>query len=240
MQKLHAVLNIQIVQWMMRDWLVLNAMQAKELGAKILTRTQCLSATTENGVWAVKLENSQGESVVQAKVLVNAAGPWVAEFLQQNLKQKSPYGIRLIQGSHIIVPKMYDGDKAFIMQNDDQRIVFAIPYLQQYTLIGTTDQEFQVIRIMLKLLKMKLIICSMFQMIILRFSLHKTILLRAIRVCVPLCDDESDNPSAVTRDYTLSLTQVEGAVPLLSVFGGKLTTYRKLAESAMNLIKAIL
>ncbi len=216
---------------------VLNAMQAKELGAKILTRTQCLSAKTENGVWAVKLENSQGESVVRAKVLVNAAGPWVAEFLQQNLKQKSPYGIRLIQGSHIIVPKLYDGDKAFIMQNDDQRIVFAIPYLQQYTLIGTTDQEFQGDPNHVEITQHEIDYLLDVSNDHFKVQLTQDDIVASYSGVRPLCDDESDNPSAVTRDYTLSLTQVEGAVPLLSVFGGKLTTYRKLAESAMTLLK---
>ncbi|KAB0626148.1 glycerol-3-phosphate dehydrogenase [Acinetobacter gandensis] len=216
---------------------VLNAMQAKELGAKVLTRTQCLSAKTENGVWTVKLENSHGESVVRAKVLVNAAGPWVAEFLQQNLKQKSPYGVRLIQGSHIIVPKLYDGDKAFIMQNDDQRIVFAIPYLQDYTLIGTTDQEFQGDPNHVEITQHEIDYLLDVSNDHFKVQLTQDDIVASYSGVRPLCDDESDNPSAVTRDYTLSLTQVEGAVALLSVFGGKLTTYRKLAESAMTLLK---
>lgn len=216
---------------------VLNAMQAKELGAKVLTRTQCLSAKTENGVWTVKLENSHGESVVRAKVLVNAAGPWVAEFLQQNLKQKSPYGVRLIQGSHIIVPKLYDGDKAFIMQNDDQRIVFAIPYLQDYTLIGTTDQEFQGDPNHVEITQHEINYLLDVSNDHFKVQLTQDDIVASYSGVRPLCDDESDNPSAVTRDYTLSLTQVGGAALLLSVFGGKLTTYRKLAESAMTLLK---
>ena len=122
---------------------VLNAMQAHELGAHIVTQTRCTSAYRENGLWVVHVENAHGAYQVQAKALVNAAGPWVAKFIQQNLKQKSPHGLRLVQGSHIIVPRIYEGDKAFILQNDDQRIVFAIPYLDQYTLIGTTDHEYQ-------------------------------------------------------------------------------------------------
>ena len=122
---------------------VLNAIQAREQGAHIVTQTRCTAAYRENGLWVIDLENTQGCYTVQAKALVNAAGPWVAQFIQQNLKQKSPYGLRLIQGSHIVVPKIYAGDKAFILQNDDHRIVFAIPYLDQYTLIGTTDHEYQ-------------------------------------------------------------------------------------------------
>jgi len=122
---------------------VLNAMHAREKGAKIVTRTRCLSAQREGQYWVVDLENAQGQFQIKAKVLVNAAGPWVAQFIKQDLQLQSPYGIRLIQGSHIIVPKLYEGDKAFIMQNDDRRIVFAIPYLDQYTMIGTTDHEYQ-------------------------------------------------------------------------------------------------
>ncbi|KAF1015392.1 MAG: Aerobic glycerol-3-phosphate dehydrogenase [Acinetobacter bereziniae] len=136
---------------------ILNAMQAREKGAKILTQTRCISAKCENNIWTIQLENEQEIYQVQAKALVNAAGPWVAQFIQRDLKLKSPYGIRLVQGSHIIVPKIYAGDKAFIMQNDDQRIVFAIPYLNQYTMI-VQIANIRMIRIKSKLLNKKLII----------------------------------------------------------------------------------
>jgi len=215
---------------------IANAMQAREHGASIQTRTRCLAAQVEQNAWTVQLQNAQSSFTVRAKVLVNAAGPWVTELIQQDLQMKAAYMIRLIQGSHIIVPKIYAGDKAFILQNDDQRIVFAIPYLDEYTLIGTTDQRYlgnpdQVeitegeIDYLLKVMN------SHFQQQLTREDIIATY--SGVR---PLCDDESDNPSAMTRDYTLVLSQEQPA-PLLSVYGGKLTTYRKLAESAMHQLK---
>ncbi|OTH00985.1 glycerol-3-phosphate dehydrogenase [Acinetobacter sp. ANC 4973] len=212
---------------------VLNAIQARERGAHIATQTRCTSAYRENGLWVIQLENMQGSYTVQAKALVNAAGPWVAQFIQQNLKQKSPYGLRLIQGSHIVVPKIYAGDRAFILQNDDHRIVFAIPYLDQYTLIGTTDHEYQG-----DLNKVDITQPEMDYLLDVyndhfKHQLAPQDILYTYSGVRSLCDDESDNPSAITRDYTLALSQEQDA-PLLSVFGGKLTTYRKLAESALT------
>ena len=212
---------------------VLNAIQAREQGAHIATQTRCTSAYRENGLWVIDLENTQGCYTVQAKALVNAAGPWVAQFIQQNLKQKSPYGLRLIQGSHIVVPKIYAGDKAFILQNDDHRIVFAIPYLDQYTLIGTTDHEYQgdLNKVAITQPEMDYLLDVYNDHF--KHQLGPQDILYTYSGVRSLCDDESDNPSAITRDYTLALSQEQDA-PLLSVFGGKLTTYRKLAESAMT------
>ena len=212
---------------------VLNAIQAREQGAHIVTQTRCTSAYRENGLWVIDLENTQGRYTVQAKALVNAAGPWVAQFIQQNLKQKSPYGLRLIQGSHIVVPKIYAGDKAFILQNDDHRIVFAIPYLDQYTLIGTTDHEYQgdLNKVAITQPEMDYLLDVYNDHF--KHQLGPQDILYTYSGVRSLCDDESDNPSVITRDYTLALSQ-EQDTPLLSVFGGKLTTYRKLAESAMT------
>ena len=212
---------------------VLNAIQAREQGAHIATQTRCTSAYRENGLWVIDLENTQGCYTVQAKALVNAAGPWVAQFIQQNLKQKSPYGLRLIQGSHIVVPKIYAGDKAFILQNDDHRIVFAIPYLDQYTLIGTTDHEYQgdLNKVTITQPEMDYLLDVYNDHF--KHQLGPQDILYTYSGVRSLCDDESDNPSAITRDYTLALSQEQDA-PLLSVFGGKLTTYRKLAESALT------
>ena len=212
---------------------VLNAIQAREQGAHIATQTRCTSAYRENGLWVIDLENTQGSYTVQAKALVNAAGPWVAQFIQQNLKQKSPYGLRLIQGSHIVVPKIYAGDRAFILQNDDHRIVFAIPYLDQYTLIGTTDHEYQgdLNKVAITQPEMDYLLDVYNDHF--KHQLGPQDILYTYSGVRSLCDDESDNPSAITRDYTLALSQEQDA-PLLSVFGGKLTTYRKLAESALT------
>ena len=214
---------------------VLNAMQAREKGADIVTQTRCISAQRKNGLWNIQLENAQGQFQIQAKVLVNAAGPWVAQFIKDNLQLKSQYGIRLIQGSHIIVPKIYEGEKAFIMQNDDQRIVFAIPYLSLYTMIGTTDREYTGNPNQVEITQQEIDYLLDVSNDHFKVQLTQADIVSTFSGVRPLCDDESDNPAAVTRDYTLALSQDSAdEAPLLSVFGGKLTTYRKLAESAMG------
>ncbi|MEG0746562.1 MAG: glycerol-3-phosphate dehydrogenase, partial [Acinetobacter sp.] len=218
---------------------VLNAMHAREKGAEVVTRTRCLSAQREGQYWVVDLENAQGQFQIKAKVLVNAAGPWVAQFIKQDLQLQSPYGIRLIQGSHIIVPKLYEGDKAFIMQNDDRRIVFAIPYLDQYTMIGTTDHEYEGDPAQVKITQEEIDYLIEVSNAHFKKQLTQADIVSTFAGVRPLCDDESDNPSAITRDYTLALSkEADDQAPLLSVFGGKLTTYRKLAESAMQQLKA--
>jgi glycerol-3-phosphate dehydrogenase len=214
---------------------VLNAMAAREKGAHIHTQTRCLSAHRSQGVWQLNMERADGgQFSIRARALVNAAGPWVAKFIREDLKLESQYGIRLIQGSHLIVPKLYEGENAFILQNEDQRIVFAIPYLDRFTIIGTTDREYtgDPSKVAITegetdyLLK---IVNEHFKK-----QLSRDDILRTYSGVRPLCNDESDNPSAITRDYTLSLSGAAGEAPILSVFGGKLTTYRKLAESAMQ------
>lgn len=218
---------------------VLNAMHAREKGADIVTRTRCLSARRDGQYWVIDLENEHGQFQIKAKALVNAAGPWVAQFIKQDLELKSPYGIRLIQGSHIIVPKLYEGDKAFIMQNDDRRIVFAIPYLDQYTMIGTTDREYQGDPAQVQITQAETDYLLEVSNAHFKKQLTQADVIWTFAGVRPLCDDESDNPSAITRDYTLALSQEnDEQAPLLSVFGGKLTTYRKLAESAMQQLKA--
>ncbi|EKT4476227.1 glycerol-3-phosphate dehydrogenase [Pseudomonas putida] len=217
---------------------VLNAMAARELGAHIHTRTRCLRAERVEGLWQVELQHADGSlQTIHTRALVNAAGPWVASFIKDDLKLDAPYGIRLIQGSHIIVPRLYEGEHAYILQNEDQRIVFCIPYQDRFTLIGTTDREYsgdpaavaiteQETHYLLKVVNEHF-----------NHQLSQADILHTYSGVRPLCNDESDNPSAVTRDYTLALSAEAGQAPLLSVFGGKLTTYRKLAESAMAELK---
>nr|WP_294975873.1 glycerol-3-phosphate dehydrogenase [uncultured Pseudomonas sp.] len=214
---------------------VLNAMSAREHGAHIHPRTRCVSARRSKGLWHLHLERRDGSLYsVRARGLVNAAGPWVDRFLREELRQKPPYGIRLIQGSHLIVPRLYDGDHAYILQNEDRRIVFAIPYLQHFTLIGTTDREYRGDPTQLQISEDE--IDYLLNVVNAHFTrqLGRDDILRSFSGVRPLCDDESDDPSAVTRDYTLALDNTPGEAPLLSVFGGKLTTYRKLAEAALE------
>ncbi len=216
---------------------VLNAMAARDNGAHIHTRTRCLNARRIEGLWQVDLQGPNGQVFsVRTRALVNAAGPWVATLLRDDFKQTSPYGIRLIQGSHLIVPKLYEGDNAFILQNEDKRIVFTIPYLEQFTLVGTTDQEYQGDRADVKITERERDYILKVANDHFNRQLTPDDILHTYSGVRPLCNDESDNPSAITRDYTLSLNGERDEAPILSVFGGKLTTYRKLAESAMDLL----
>ncbi|MDP3848298.1 MAG: glycerol-3-phosphate dehydrogenase [Pseudomonas sp.] len=214
---------------------VLNAMAIREHGGHVHTQTRCVSARRSKGLWHLHLERSDGSRYsIRARALVNAAGPWVARFIKEDLGQQSPYGIRLIQGSHIVVPRLFDGEEAYILQNEDGRIVFAIPYLERFTLIGTTDHEYQGDPAKVKITEGEIdyllsVVNNHFKQPLARADIVHTY--AGVR---PLCDDESNDPSAVTRDYTLALSGLPGEAPLLSVFGGKLTTYRKLAESALS------
>lgn len=215
---------------------VLNAQAAQGKGANIQTRTACVGAHKDGEGWLVHLQRADGSRYsIRCRALVNAAGPWVAKLLGEQLREPSPYGIRLVQGSHIIVPRLYEGEHAFILQNEDRRIVFAIPYLDRYTMIGTTDREYRGDPAQVAITEAEIdyllgVVNDHF-----RYQVRREEILHSFSGVRPLCDDESDNPSAITRDYTLALA--DGPAPLLSVFGGKLTTYRKLAESAMAQLK---
>lgn len=214
---------------------VLNAMAARENGAHVHPRTRCVSARRSKGLWHLHLERRDGSLYsVRARALVNAAGPWVDRFLRDELRQKPPYGIRLIQGSHLIVPRLYEGEHAYILQNEDRRIVFAIPYLRQFTLIGTTDREYHGDPTSISISEEETDYLLEVANAHFKRQLGRQDILRSFSGVRPLCDDESDDPSAVTRDYTLALDNTPGEAPLLSVFGGKLTTYRKLAEAALE------
>ncbi|MEC8009515.1 MAG: glycerol-3-phosphate dehydrogenase [Pseudomonadota bacterium] len=216
---------------------VLNAVQARDKGAIIKTYSQCTSAQANNdGTWSISYEDkSTGTtSTADAKVLVNAAGPWVQSFIEDKLQLESPRKIRLIKGSHIIVPKIHDGDEAFILQNDDNRIVFVIPY-RGMSLVGTTDRPHKASPDTVEI--------DDFEVEYLLNTINQYFQVKRTRADIkftysgvrPLCDDESSDPSAVTRDYTLTLSA--DPAPILNIFGGKLTTYRKLSEAAMKKIE---
>ncbi|WP_110708736.1 glycerol-3-phosphate dehydrogenase [Salinicola sp. CR57] len=219
---------------------VLNAIQAREKGADIRVRTRCVEAREEQGEWVVILEDlDSGQRQEQrSKVLVNAAGPWVESFVKGNAKRDSRYGIRMIQGSHLIVPRLNDDDRAYILQNRDGRIVFVLPYQQRYSLIGTTDRRYQGDPAQVAINDEE--IDYLLDVLNAHFvrQLGREDVVATYAGVRPLCDDESENPSAMTRDYTLDLDR-HGA-PMLSIFGGKITTYRKLAEAAMRKLEPLL
>ncbi len=218
---------------------VLNAMDARERGAHVLTRTECVAARRVDGHWEVTLRDASGkQQQVRARSLVNAAGPWVESFLTGAANMASPKSVRLVKGSHIVVKKLFDHDHAYIFQNPDKRIIFAIPYENDFTLIGTTDIEYHGDAAKVAIDSDEInYLCTMsnryFETRISPVDVVSTY--SGVR---PLLDDASDNAASVTRDYSLELS-TEGA-PLLSVFGGKITTFRKLAEEAVDTLAPLL
>jgi glycerol-3-phosphate dehydrogenase len=217
---------------------VINAMMARSKGAEVQTRTRCVKATRDAKLWTLTLEREGGERfTVTCKGLVNAAGPWVKTFYDEGLHEKSPRGIRLIKGSHIIVPRIHEREEAYILQNEDHRIVFVIPYQQDFSLIGTTDVEHRGDARDAHISDAEVnYLCNVVNAHFTRKIAPSDVVWTYSGVR-PLCDDESDSPQAVTRDYTLELSGDADGAPLLSVFGGKLTTYRKLAQAACHKLK---
>ena len=214
---------------------VLNAMDAAERGAIVLTRTKCTSARREGGVWRADLVDDTGaKTEVTAKVLVNSAGPWVSKVLTGTLGINSAKNVRMIKGSHIILPRLYDGEFAFILQNTDRRIVFAIPYEGKFTLVGTTDVPFEgdPAQVSIDGDEIDYLVGAVNRYF--AKSVTRQEIVWTYSGVRPLYDDAAENAAAVTRDYVLDLDAAPGMAPVLSVFGGKITTFRKLAEHALE------
>lgn len=216
---------------------VLNALDAALRGASIHTRTRFLGAKVDGSLWlaTVRDEKSKEITQVRARAIVNAAGPWVQEVLKGFPKMDNEGHVRLVKGSHIVVPRLYSGEHAFMLQNPDGRIVFTIPYQEEFTLVGTTDVPFSgdATRVSISPEEV-LYLCNTVNSYF-RKSIAPADVKWSYAGVRPLSDDESKNASKVTRDYKLELTETTpDAPPLLSVFGGKITTYRRLAESALS------
>jgi glycerol-3-phosphate dehydrogenase len=210
---------------------VANAVDAKGRGARVLTRTACVSAKRENGAWTATLSNGE---TVRARAIVNAAGPWVKSLLNGQLAQPSADAVRLVKGSHIVLPKLYDGEHAFILQNDDRRVIFMIPYGDLHTLVGTTDIPVDNENMQPGASAEEIAyLCRAVNRYLARAARPEDVVWSFAGVR-PLYDDGSADPSAVTRDYTLRVDDEGGRAAVLSVFGGKITTYRMLAEHAMD------
>jgi len=209
---------------------IANAMDAAERGARILVGTECLLARREGALWHASLS---GGVEVQARAIVNAAGPWVKDVLNQRLGQPSRDAVRLVKGSHIVLPRLYDGEHAFILQNDDRRVVFMIPWEGRFTLVGTTDIPVATPDQVEATQDEVDYLCRAVNRYLEKPVAPRAVLWRYAGVR-PLYDDGSSDPSAVTRDYTLRLDAAADEAPVLSVFGGKITTYRRLAEHAME------
>ncbi|MFA0676482.1 glycerol-3-phosphate dehydrogenase, partial [Vibrio sp. 10N.222.51.A6] len=215
---------------------LLNVLAAKENNAEVRNYCRVEKAHREGGIWHVTIldvmTNQRFER--KAKALVNAAGPWVKQFFDDGLEQASPRNIRLIKGSHIVVPRIHDEPQAYILQNKDNRIVFMIPYLDKFSIIGTTDLEYKgdPRNVAIDDVEVDYLIDIVNQHFVKQLGREDVVwTYSGVR---PLCDDESDSPQAITRDYTLELDAELDQAPLLSIFGGKLTTYRKLGEAALK------
>ena len=210
---------------------IINAMDARARGAQILTRTECLAARRVDDAWRATLT---GGREVCARAIVNAAGPWVKQVLNERLRQPSKDGVKLVKGSHIVLPQLYRGDHAFILQNDDRRVVFMIPYGEHHTLVGTTDVPFDgdAGKVGVSDAEVEYLCRAAGRYLAKPVDPVKAAWRYAgVR---PLYDDGTSDPSAVTRDYTLRVDTDAGTAPVLSVYGGKITTYRRLAEHALR------
>jgi len=217
---------------------VLNAFVASRRGAQIMTRCQCVQARREAGSWAVTLvsESDPQPLTVRARLLVNAAGPWAAQFLKQNAGVAGARTLRLVKGSHIVVPRMFDHDQAYLLQAPDRRVIFVIPYEDRFTLIGTTDVDIQTLDNPVKIDPAEIqYLCDQVNRYFERQIVPAEVVWSYSGVR-PLLEDESSDASSVTRDYLLEM-DADGPA-LMTVWGGKITTYRKLAEEAARLICA--
>ena len=213
---------------------VLNARDAAERGAAIRTRTKVVSAAREGELWRVETLSASGErQVIRARALVNAAGPWVAQVANATLGGQSPASVRLVQGSHIVVPRIFDGPQCYIFQNADNRIVFAIPYEQDFTLIGTTDRDFKGDPSAVAASEEEIQYLCAAAGEYFKAPIRREDVVWTYSGVRPLYDDGATKAQEATRDYVLKLDAPEGAAPILSVFGGKITTFRRLAEAAL-------
>ena len=214
---------------------VLNAIGAAEKGAEVLTRTACTSARRENGGWTITMRDEQtgATRTVRARALVNAGGPWVNDIVGRVAGSNSRRNVRLVKGSHIIVPKFWEGRHAYLVQNHDKRVIFINPYEGDKALIGTTDIPYEgpPEQVTADETEVAYLIAAVNRYF--KEKLRRTDVIETFSGVRPLFDDGQGNPSAVTRDYTFDLDETGGA-PLLNVFGGKITTYRKLSEHALQ------
>jgi glycerol-3-phosphate dehydrogenase len=219
---------------------VLNARDAANRGATILSRTKVVSASREGAVWSIETEDATtGETrTFRSRMLVNAAGPWVDHVLSGAVGAHKAHNVRLVQGSHIIVRKKFDDPRAFFFQNPDNRIIFAIPYEQDFTLIGTTDRDYHGDPKDVKISQDEInYLCSAASEYF-KEPVRPEDIVWTYSAVRPLFDDGASKAQEATRDYVLKVEGGEGQAPLLNVFGGKLTTYRRLGEHALEKIGA--
>lgn len=214
---------------------VLNAVDAARRGAEIRTRTEVLRAGRQDGLWRIETENRlTGEAgTVSARLLVNAAGPWIADVISNRIVSDARAHTRLVKGSHIVVPRMFDHEQAYIFQNADRRIIFAIPYEGDFTLIGTTDVDFMGDPSDAAASGEEIAYLCRAASEYFAKPVTPADVVWTYSGVRPLFDDGTSAAQETTRDYVLELDGEKGDPPLLNIFGGKITTYRHLAEDAL-------
>jgi glycerol-3-phosphate dehydrogenase len=215
---------------------VLNARDAADRGARIMARTRVVSARREGGRWAIEIESTEtgARETMRARMLVNAAGPWVDRVLSEAVGNNDVRNVRLVQGSHIVVKKKFDDPRAYFFQNPDGRIMFAIPYQDEFTLIGTTDRDFTGNPADVRISDAEIDYLCRAASEYFSDPVGREDIVWTYSAVRPLFDDGASKAQEATRDYVLRVEN--GDAPLLNVFGGKLTTYRRLAESALEKI----
>jgi glycerol-3-phosphate dehydrogenase len=214
---------------------VLNARDAQIRGADILTRTKVTSAARVGDLWEVRTEGPNGAQTHHARILINAGGPWVGDIIQNALRVNSTEGVRLVRGSHIVTPRLYDHDKCYFFQGTDGRIIFAIPYETDFTLIGTTDADHADPETPPQCTPAERDYLLNFANQYFARNITADDVVWTYSGVRPLYDDGADSAAAATRDYVLKIEDT--GAPLLNIFGGKITTYRVLAEEALELLK---
>jgi glycerol-3-phosphate dehydrogenase len=215
---------------------VLSARKAQQKGATILTQTRCIQASRQGPRWKAVLEDTRRDRqhTVHAKVIINATGPWVSQLFGDSFGMQAPKQIRMVKGSHIVVPRLNADTEAYILQNQDERIVFVIPYEEHFSLIGTTDVDYEgnpsEARISPEETDYLLTIVNQY----FRRQLGPEDVVWSYSGVRPLMNDEQGTAQTASRDYSFEVDEEDGQPPLISVFGGKITTFRKLAEAVTD------
>lgn len=220
---------------------VLNARDAAERGAVVRTRTRAVEAKQANGIWQIVIENTitHARETIRARTLINAAGPWVEDVLARGTGVNARAKVRLVKGSHIVVPRLFAHDRAYTFQNADGRVVFAIPFQDDFTLIGTTDQDYEGDPALVKISSTEIdYLCTSASEYLAKPITPKDVVWTYAGVR-PLYDDGVSEAKAATRDYVFEL-DTSGGAPMLSIFGGKITTYRRLSEEALERLESYL
>ncbi|MEM8878243.1 MAG: glycerol-3-phosphate dehydrogenase, partial [Pseudomonadota bacterium] len=218
---------------------VLNAVDAAERDADIMVGTSCQTLRREGDLWHITLEDAAGgQRIVSARMIVNAAGPWIDKVLSEAAGANDAHNVRLVQGSHIVVRKHFEHDRCYIFQNADGRIIFAIPYEQDYTLIGTTDRDYEGDPDSVAITPEEITYLCEAASEYFRKPITEDQIVWTYSGVRPLFDDGASKAQEATRDYVLREDGQPGEPVLLNVFGGKITTYRKLAEAALDHVEA--